>query len=57
MQHCAPEMFNGVHLEREGSVLACPGFTGTRSSALARLPVSGGAAVPLKQTWRGVMQR
>ena len=57
MQHCAPEMFNRVHLECEGGVLARPGFTGTRTSAPARLPVSGGAAVPLKQTRRGIMQR
>ena len=49
MQHRAPEMIDCVHLERGGDVLARPGFAGTRTSALARLRVAGGAAVPLEQ--------
>ena len=49
MQHRAPEMADCVRLERGGDVLAHPGFAGTRTSALARLLIAGGAAVPLEQ--------
>ena len=49
MQHHTLEMVDCVHLERGGDVLAHSGFAGTRTSALAKLQVAGGAAVPLEQ--------